>query len=111
MSADVTPLGHLPRFGFDDRIRRVRRDMGIDQGKMAELLGIDRQTYSAWESGRNKPRSVVAIAEKLEEISGVPRQWFLGWMDDQPPSGGGPESGRRDSNPQHSAWKAETLAN
>lgn len=64
---------------FADRIRKVRRDvLAIDQGEFATRLGVTRQAYAAWESGRNEPRSILAVAKRIEAMSGVPAAWVLG---------------------------------
>ena len=115
MTNDVLTFPNaVPVWTFADRLRKVRRDKGLTQDALAASLGIERPRYAGWESGRNAPRDLTDVAEKLEKATGVPRAWFLGWMDNAPdPVTGaeGGQSGRRDSNSQHSAWKAETLAN
>lgn len=69
----------LPQWTFADRMRKIRRDIvQIDQTEFAQKLGVTRQAYAAWESGRNEPRSILAIAKKVELISGVPAVWVLG---------------------------------
>lgn len=101
----------LPVWTFADRLRKVRRESGLGQVEFADALGVGRQTYAAWETGRNTPRDLANAAEQLEAVTGVPRAWFLGWMDNAPEPSDGPEgggSGRRDSNSQHSAWNADT---
>jgi transcriptional regulator with XRE-family HTH domain len=79
--------------------------MGLSQTEFAVLLDVGRQAYSAWESGKNTPASIPEIAERLETVTGVPRQWFLGWMDDAPqpdPT----ELPRLDSNQQPSGYSS-----
>lgn len=41
-----------PRFGFGDRLRLVRRDLGVTQAEMAMKVGVGLKAYSAWESGQ-----------------------------------------------------------
>lgn len=59
---------------------------------MAGKLGVSQATYSAWETGRNVPTRDSEIAVKLENVTGVAREWFLGWADESPhpegPDGG-----------------------
>ncbi len=89
-SAKVTPLpGRIPQWGLDDRLRKVRRDMGMTQEQLAEALGVGAKAYGAWEAGTNRPGDVLAVAARMESVSGVPRQWFIGWMED--PLAVGPE--------------------
>lgn len=69
----------LPQWTFADRMRKIRRDvLGVEQAELAEKLGVTRQAYAAWEAGRNEPRSILAIAKKVELMSGVPAAWVLG---------------------------------
>lgn len=75
----------VPQWTFADRVRKIRRDvLRMEQGEFAGLLGVTRQAYAAWESGRNEPRSILAVARRIEEVSGVPAAWVLGI------EGGGP---------------------
>lgn len=69
----------MPTWTFADRVRKIRRDvLKVEQGRFADLLGVTRQAYAAWESGRNEPRSILAVARRIEEVSGVPAVWVLG---------------------------------
>lgn len=88
-TAKITPLkGRIPQWTFAERARKVRRDLGLTQEEMAGELGINPKRYAAWESGKNTPDDILAIATKFETISGVPRTWFLGWNDPTPIGGG-----------------------
>ena len=73
----------MPQWTFADRARKVRRDLKLGQAEMADRLGVGLKAYSAWESGKNTPEDIVTIAVLFERASGVPRTWFLGWIDDQ----------------------------
>lgn len=76
------PYRHIPRWTFAERIRKVRRDTGMTQEQFAEnVLRLRLSTYSAWESGRNTP-DLAMLAPILERQTGVPKEWFLGWMSD-----------------------------
>ena len=37
-------------------LERMRRDAGLTQGELAELLGVDRSTVAKWETGKSTPR-------------------------------------------------------
>jgi DNA-binding XRE family transcriptional regulator len=69
----------VPQWTFADKIRKVRRDvLGIEQDEFARRLDVTRQAYAAWESGRNEPRNILAVAKRVEAMSGVPAAWLLG---------------------------------
>lgn len=94
-ATNVSPLPRRgPQWTFADRARKVRRDMKLGQAQMADLLGVGLKAYSAWESGKNSPDDIVATSVKFEQVSGVHRTWFLGWIEDEPttPAGQGEES-------------------
>lgn len=85
MNAQVKFLGStVPQWTFADRIRKVRRDTGRTIEQMAVALEVGDKRYGAWEAGRNKPDDIADIAVKLERVTGVPRDWFLGWVSDSP---------------------------
>ncbi len=85
---------------FGDRVRKVRRILGMSQNAFAKMLGVTPQALGAWELDVNKPRNVVAIAKRLEVAAGVPATWTLGLVSEgtmKPPAGGtdeGPERAR-----------------
>ena len=61
---------------FGDNIKRLRKNKGLKQQELAEILGIKRNTYSDWENGKCKPNY-----EKLEKIAdffGVSLDWLFG---------------------------------
>lgn len=73
------PRGRIPAWTFADRLRKIRTDiLDLHQAEFAELLGVTKAAYAAWESGRNEPRSILALAKKVELISRVPAAWVLG---------------------------------
>lgn len=86
-NAKVSALpGILPAWSFSDRLRKARREYTTyTQPEMAEALGVGLKAYSAWEAGKNKnPQNIAVIADKLHQITGIPRTWFLGWDDEGP---------------------------
>ena len=52
------------------------------------MLGANPNAYRAWESGRNHPRDIVALAKRIEILTGVPAQWTLGLADGTSTPGG-----------------------
>jgi DNA-binding transcriptional regulator YiaG len=69
----------IPEWSIADRLRKIRRDYArMDQDAFAEALGVKPSRYGAWETGRNKPENLVALAMRVEEVTGVPAAWTLG---------------------------------
>jgi DNA-binding transcriptional regulator YiaG len=61
-----------PKYDWDaERIRKLRRHMGMTQQEMSDELGIRQQTVSDWELGYHRPRGGMArlltiVAERAE---------------------------------------------
>lgn len=89
MRTNVKALpGLVPQWSFADRVRKVRREvLGLTQDEMATELGVGLKAYSAWEAGKNTPADILDMAGRLQKVSGVPREWFIGWKDEPAPSG------------------------
>ncbi len=60
----------------------------MSQDEFAEKLGANPGQYRAWESGRNQPRDIVALAKRIEMLTGVPALWTLGLADGTATPGG-----------------------
>jgi transcriptional regulator with XRE-family HTH domain len=80
MTTAVMETEWLPDVSVGDRLRIVRRRKRRTQDEMANLLGVKKTTYSAWESGRNTPshKEVREIARRLRALDRVPQWWTLG---------------------------------
>lgn len=63
---------------FGDRIRKIRRAVGVSQIEFAEVIGQGAKSVGAWELGTNAPRDVVAIAKRIRLAYGIPEEWTLG---------------------------------
>jgi len=91
-----------PKFEFSDRIRKIRRDLGISQDEFARDLNVKKVTLGSWESGRTTPRELVAVAKRIELLTKVPATWTLGLETENRrpdgPDGGG--TSRTYSNPK-----------
>lgn len=59
-------MGPRPRIGTT--IRRARERKRMTQQQVADLLGVSRASYDAWENDRAYPRSSIGA---LEEVLGV----------------------------------------
>ncbi|MTT52983.1 helix-turn-helix domain-containing protein [Alcanivorax sp. VBW004] len=55
--------------GFPERLRSARKQLGLTQEQLAEMLHVTKASVSAWESGREKPR--FALLPALREVLGV----------------------------------------
>ncbi len=47
----------------------ARRQLGLNQAKVADLLGIAQSTYAGYESGRRNPK--VGTAMKIARLLGI----------------------------------------
>lgn len=61
---------------FSERIKRLRKNKGLKQQEIAELLGVKRNTYSDWENGKTEPsfENLIKLADLLE----VSIDWLFG---------------------------------
>lgn len=67
-----------PAWTLGDRLRKARTVKGMDQRQFADSLGVKAGTLAGWETDRQKPRDLVAIAQKVQEITGISAMWVLG---------------------------------
>lgn len=95
-----------------DRLRKVRRAVGVSQEQFAATLEVNKKSLAAWELDTNEPRNIVALAKRIELAYGVPASWTLGLKDEYPgPTGPGPDGRpRQDSNLQPTGYRGESLA-
>lgn len=59
--------------------------MNLHQAEIATRLGVTKAAYAAWESGRTEPRSILAVAKRIEAMTGIPAAWVLGVDSPTPP--------------------------
>jgi DNA-binding XRE family transcriptional regulator len=104
MSNVVQMRRRVPTWSFGERVRKVRREAGMTQAEFANVLGVGRQAYASWEVDRHVPPRMGEVAERLEEVTGVAREWFLGWAD-----GGSGPVGPAGIEPTTSTVKARRL--
>ncbi|MGW0052090.1 helix-turn-helix transcriptional regulator [Nocardia nova] len=95
-------VGRIPEITLAHRLRIARETAGLDQGQLAELMGVSRNSVGNAESGKHTPRKILINAWAL--ATGVPAYW----LETGNPHPGGPDGGiftmraRRDSNSQPS---------
>lgn len=78
------------RFEMDmaDRIRKALRVADVSVQEIAEVVGINRNSVSAWINGRGKPSE--AHMTKIAMRTGAPKQWLLtGELNEGSPSPSG----------------------
>ena len=68
------------------RIRELRKQRGLTQNKLAELIGADSNLISRWETGKSKPISL--YVQKLAQALGTSTDYLLGDTDDSSPVSG-----------------------
>jgi transcriptional regulator with XRE-family HTH domain len=56
------------------RIAEARRDAGLTQKELAQLVGVDETSVQAWEQGRTSPYRRIRT---LEYVLGRPGSWLL----------------------------------
>lgn len=81
---------YVPEWTDGDKLRKVRRHLGLNQEDFAARLQVNRSTYMAWESDRNRVKDMKAIAKRIKAMTGTPLWW---WFDTERPSGPGPDGG------------------
>lgn len=77
--------GTVPEFTVGDRLRKAREVSQMDQGELADAMGVSRRTISNNESGNVKPRVIVIRAWAL--ATGVSAAWLETGV--SAPDGGG----------------------
>lgn len=61
--------------GFAMRLRNLRREKGLSQAEVAELIGVSANHYGKWELGKVFPRA--ASLEALADAFGVTSKWLM----------------------------------
>lgn len=93
----------VPEWTDGDKLRKVRRHLGLSQEEFAERIQVKAPTYMAWESDRNRVKDMRAIARRIKAMTGTPLWW---WFDTErpesgePPPDGGNRSHLGESNPR-----------
>ena len=110
-SMSVFPNAGTPSAIFSGEVRALMGRHQVTQAQLADVLNVTPSQMS------KRLRGVIPIdineIAVLAEYFGVSIATLFGETSTAPNPGGpgAGESGRRDSNSQHSAWKAETLTN
>ena len=67
--------GVCPEVQIRHRLRIAREHAGYDQGQLADLVGVSRNTISNAETGAVEPRRIIVNAWAL--ACGVPVDWII----------------------------------
>lgn len=70
----MASLGHLPFEGFGDRLKRLVKARGLDNGILAKGLGVHIVTVSYWMGGR-VPKGPTLV--RLARLLGVSAEYLL----------------------------------
>lgn len=85
----MTAFGRVPTWGFGDRIRKIRRELGMSQAAFASALDVGEKAVASWESGRTTPDDLVALANKIQGQWDYSAAWLAGVnVPPQHPDGG-----------------------
>jgi transcriptional regulator with XRE-family HTH domain len=77
---------HIPVWTAGDRFRKAREDAGLTQTELADAIGVDRKTISAYElDDRKRPMKMVVAAWAMR--CGVPVAWLMTGRGGQPTDG------------------------
>lgn len=70
------PVGPIPPWTLQDRLRKAREYAGLEQGQLGELIGLKRTTVGNYERGVTEPRWPVLLAWAL--ACQVDLDWLAG---------------------------------
>ena len=81
----------VPEWTDGDKLRKVRRHLGMNQEEFATCIQVNPSTYMAWEADRNRIKDLKTIARRVKVLTGTPLWW---WFDtERPDFGPGPDDG------------------
>ena len=101
-------VGAVPAFTVADRLRKAREHAGLEQGDLAERMGVSRGTVSNNELGKVAPRRIVLRAWAL--ATGVDVGWLETGIAPRPEPGHDEGLPRLDSNQQPSGYLSLLLS-
>ena len=64
---------------FSERIKKIRKDMGLNQEEFSDKIGISTDTIQKWEKGTLTPR--ISVAEKVANALEIPLGYLIGTTD------------------------------
>lgn len=73
---DIATHPELPTWTLGDRLRKAREFAGLDQGELAERIGISRGTVGNYELGHGVRRPKPVVINAWAAVTGVPLSWL-----------------------------------
>ncbi len=70
----MTATAPLSPLGPAQELRKARKDKGLDQDELAELVGVSEKTISRWENGHGEP--TISQWRAIARVTGA--AWLLG---------------------------------
>ena len=77
-----------------DRLRTIRKENNLTQKNIADVLGIDRTTYTVYEGGSITPSP--ATLDKLSKVYNVTVGYLIGVEDNHPELRRAPDEGKEE---------------
>ncbi|MDR0380675.1 MAG: helix-turn-helix domain-containing protein [Oscillospiraceae bacterium] len=71
---------------FAERVKALRKKMGLSQAKFAEAIKSKQSTVGSWESGAREPG--FSVVRSLAKFFGVSTDYLLGLTDEEWPAPG-----------------------
>lgn len=100
--------GRVPEWTTADRARKARETAGLNQGELAERMGVARSTVQRIEQGVAEPRRTLLISWSF--ATGVALDWLqTGKTPTIPGNDGGERWGHRGSNPGPTDYESVAL--
>lgn len=70
MESELSITGHGKEEALKNRLEELRKERGINQEQLAEVLEVSRQTIGSLENGRYNPS--ILLAFKISRYFGLP---------------------------------------
>jgi transcriptional regulator with XRE-family HTH domain len=84
-----------PDWTWGDKVRKVRRIVGLSQKEFADRIDVKAPTVAAWETSDavEPPKGAIAAAKRMHLAFNIDTAWLLGLEDERPTPGPGPGGG------------------
>lgn len=89
-----------PRFTLRDRCRKARKEAGLEQVELAELIEVTRTTISNYETGKVGVRPMRSTLRRWALVCGVEPAWLIDGVPLDPGMPGGDNADEGDVTPR-----------